>query len=125
MYGWPNGMPRPQQQHVSGLVISRASVLRGATFQLLDGGFELVRGLRRIACLGDDIAAAATSIGGETCDAVFLSCTNLRTLDIIDAVEQAIDKPVLSSNQVLAWHLLTLTQCAFGPQTPGRLFSAR
>ncbi|MGX9354666.1 maleate cis-trans isomerase family protein [Roseobacteraceae bacterium S113] len=55
------------------------------------------------------IADAARDIGQSAeCDGVFLSCTNLRTLGIIEAVEAQIGKPVLSSNQVLAWHLLQL-----------------
>ena len=55
-------------------------------------------------------------------DAVFLSCTNLRTLGIIDAIERKIDKPVLSSNQVLAWHLLRLSDIPARPDAPGRLW---
>ncbi|MCK0149311.1 Asp/Glu racemase [Marivita sp. S6314] len=57
----------------------------------------------------DSVAAAAIEIGRTTsCDAVFLSCTNLRTLRVLRAVEADINKPVLSSNQVLAWHLVRL-----------------
>ena len=41
-------------------------------------------------------------------DAVFVSCTNLRTFNIIATAEAEIGKAVLSSNQVLAWHLLRL-----------------
>ena len=53
-------------------------------------------------------------------DGLFLSCTNLRTLDIIDDLEAELDLPVLSSNQVLAWHMARLSgaTCANGP---GRL----
>lgn len=47
------------------------------------------------------------SAGANTaCDAWFVSCTNLRMADITDAAEQLLGVPVLSSNQVLAWHLL-------------------
>lgn len=55
------------------------------------------------------IAEAARTLGqSAACDAVFLSCTNLRTLDLIAEVEAEIGKPVLSSNLVLAWHLCGL-----------------
>lgn len=55
------------------------------------------------------ILQAAVEMGRKSdCDAVFLSCTNLRTLDVIDSIEQQIGKPVLSSNQVLAWDLCRL-----------------
>lgn len=41
-------------------------------------------------------------------EAVFISCTNLRTFDVIAAIEERIGKPVLTSNQVLAWHMCRL-----------------
>jgi maleate isomerase len=41
-------------------------------------------------------------------DAVFLSCTNLRTLDAAKIIENKLGKPVVSSNSALAWHLQTL-----------------
>jgi maleate isomerase len=69
------------------------------------------------------IASAAIDMAQSTdCDAVFLSCTNLRTLDIIDDVEQATGMPVLSSNQVLGWHLLRYTDCKNPLFAPGRLW---
>lgn len=41
-------------------------------------------------------------------DGVFLSCTNLRTLDILAPLEAELGLPVLSSNQVLVWHMARL-----------------
>ena len=58
----------------------------------------------------------------EGCDAVFLSCTNLRTLDVIPQIEAALDMPVLSSNQVLAWHMLRLAGIDPVRNAPGRLW---
>jgi len=56
---------------------------------------------------GPSIVDAAMVLGAaEACDAVFLSCTNLRTLDVIGSLEERLGKPVLSSNQVLAWHMM-------------------
>lgn len=68
----------------------------------------------------DAIADAALEVAGASdCDAIFLSCTNLRTLDVIARIEAQIGKPVLSSNQVLAWHLgqlagVSIAQDGFG-----------
>ncbi|NRB34344.1 MAG: aspartate/glutamate racemase family protein [Rhodobacteraceae bacterium] len=45
-------------------------------------------------------------------DAVFLSCTNLRTLDVIPSLGRDLDVPVWSSNLVLAWHMLDGTDHA-------------
>jgi len=49
--------------------------------------------------------AAVALADGQDCDGVFLSCTNLRTLDIIPALENRLGIPALSSNQVMAWHM--------------------
>lgn len=55
------------------------------------------------------VMEASIEVGRSSeCEAVFLSCTNLRTLGVIAKVEREIGKPVLSSNQVLAWHLCRL-----------------
>ena len=60
----------------------------------------------------------------NTLDAVFLSCTNLRTLRLIPELEALLGVPVLSSNQVLGWHMAQLA--GHGPVAiPGRLASAR
>jgi len=41
-------------------------------------------------------------------DAVFVSCTSLRTAALIDALETETGRPVIASNQALAWHCLQL-----------------
>jgi maleate isomerase len=56
---------------------------------------------------GKSIQDAAVGLNGDF-EAIFLSCTNLRTLDVLEAITADIGKPVLSSNQVLAWHLRQL-----------------
>ncbi|MEL6573813.1 MAG: Asp/Glu racemase [Pseudomonadota bacterium] len=43
-------------------------------------------------------------------DAVFLSCTNLRTLDAIEQLARDVPFPVLSSNLVLAWQMAKAAQ---------------
>ena len=39
-------------------------------------------------------------------DALFISCTALPVLNIIDKLEKKLNKPVLSSNQALIWNTL-------------------
>ncbi len=56
-------------------------------------------------------------------DGVFLSCTNLRTLDIIAALESELGLPVLSSNQVLAWHMARLSGASLAEVAHCRLFA--
>ena len=54
------------------------------------------------------IRDAALEIDTPEADAVFISCTALRTADVIEEIEAALDKPVVTSNQALAWHALRL-----------------
>ncbi|MEX0371496.1 MAG: Asp/Glu racemase, partial [Tateyamaria sp.] len=65
--------------------------------------------------------AALKCVEQAPCDAVFLSCTNLRTLDVLPRIETATGLPVLSSNLVLAWHMLRLSGRALAPNVPCRL----
>ncbi len=52
------------------------------------------------------IIAAALELGRDpSVDGVFLSCTNLRTYEAIPSIQTELGKPVLSSNQALAWHM--------------------
>lgn len=58
---------------------------------------------------GPSIASAAKQIARQAdCDAIIISCTNLRCLHIIPEVEAAIGIPVISSNQAMAWHMIRL-----------------
>ena len=54
------------------------------------------------------VAATNKVMQGADVQGVFLSCTNLRTLDVIVPLQTALGVPVLSSNLVLAWHMLRL-----------------
>ena len=54
---------------------------------------------------------AAITLGQNTAsEAVFISCTNLRTFNCLDKIAHEINKPVFSSNQSLAWHMKKLSQ---------------
>lgn len=69
------------------------------------------------------ISKAIDTIAGEAdCDAIVISCTNLRCLGIIAETEGRTKVPIISSNQALAWHMLRLS----GVDAPfpgfGRLF---
>jgi maleate isomerase len=67
--------------------------------------------------------AAILEIGkSNRVDAVFVSCTNLRTFGVIDSVEAELGVPVISSNLALIWHLLKLGQVEAKGWGPGRLF---
>lgn len=55
------------------------------------------------------ILKATLAVGQlEACDGVFISCTSLRTANVIQQAEDVLQKPVTASNHALAWHLLRL-----------------
>lgn len=55
------------------------------------------------------IAEAVRSITQQAdCDAVFVSCTSLRTFGVIEDLEAELGVPVVSSNLALLWRLLRL-----------------
>lgn len=86
--------------------------------ETLTFGEEVEARVARIAPVSIKVAARAAAKGAE---AVFLSCTNLRTLDIIDELEAELGIPILSSNQVLAWHMAQATAAPLAKDAPGRL----
>lgn len=70
------------------------------------------------------VAAALETVGREaSVDAVFASCTNLRTLAAIPEAEARLGKPVVSSNLALAWRLRALTGLPPLAEGPGRLLA--
>ena len=78
-----------------------------------DSGFEIVS-LRNLGLCGMDIGAVSSEqvyeLGKQAmtseADGLFISCTAFRTIDILDALEQDLGKPVVSANQATMWHAL-------------------
>lgn len=85
----------------------------------LSFGEETEENVARIA--HKSILTAARALHSQDkMDALFLSCTNLRALDVIDTLEAELNCPVLCSNQVLGWHMARLSGVTC--QGVGRLF---
>lgn len=80
-------------------------------------GFEVVA-MKGMQLDSDDIALVPSkevakyvkSVPLDGADAVFVSCTNFATVDILDKLEQDLDLPVLSANQVTMWEALNLAE---------------
>ncbi|WP_433167945.1 maleate cis-trans isomerase family protein [Kribbella sp. CA-247076] len=94
----------------------------GLTKFLAEAGVEVVStaGLGLIAQIWtvpyEATVELVRSIDTTTAEAVFISCTNLPTYDIIAGLEAMIGKPVLTANQVTMWSALALTgHTAIGP----------
>jgi maleate isomerase len=61
------------------------------------------------------------SVDTPDAEALFISCTNLPTYDVIEPLEQALGKPVLTANQVTMWAALrAMGLQAVGPQGVGQ-----
>ena len=58
----------------------------------------------------------------KRCDAVFISCTNLLTMDQIEPLEANLDRPVVTSNQCSLWAALRHMKVDASAAGPGRLF---
>ena len=57
------------------------------------------------------VEAAVLEVGAHpSVDAVFVSCTSLRVVHLIEDLERRLGKPVTSSNHALAWHSLRLAR---------------
>lgn len=54
------------------------------------------------------ISEFAASVDTTDADALFISCGALRSIDIVDALEQKLGKPVICSNQAMMWDVLRL-----------------
>jgi maleate isomerase len=55
-------------------------------------------------------------------DAYFISCTAVRSLEVIEDLERDLGRPVVTSNQVAAWHALRTMGLQDRPGGFGRLF---
>lgn len=88
------------------------------------GSFEVAEDAVVARMTPQCVLEAALAIGGAAdCEAVFISCTNLPAIDVIAAAEARLGKPVICSNQALAWHMLRLAGDATPRRGLGRLFT--
>ena len=71
-------------------------------------GLRLERDSDMVRVAPDYLAEFAASLDRPDAEAVFISCGALRTLDVVDAVERRLGKPVVCSNQAMIWDTLRL-----------------
>lgn len=90
--------------------------------QSISFGEQVEANVARISATS--IADAAVAVVGEA-NAVFLSCTNLRTLKLIPELEERLGKPVISSNTALFWHMARLAGVSAPMQEGGLLLSSQ
>lgn len=102
--------------------------------EFLEGsGFEVVaieglcerydRDIGRLSL--DRVRALARSVTTDDADAVFLSCTNLPALVLVDELERELDLPVVTSNSATIWETLRLSESPAALPGFGRLLDGR
>jgi maleate isomerase len=86
-----------------------AVYLENAGFEVLSiSGLNLEKDSDMVRVTPDFIARFASSIDRPDADAVFISCGAIRSLDVVDQIEQNLGKPVICSNQAMIWECLRL-----------------
>lgn len=97
-----------------------AEFLESAGVQVVKAGyFNSERDIMHIDY--NAVRAMADLVDHPDAQAIFFSCTNLRTFDVITELEQKLDKPVLSANQVTMWAALKAVDLPL-PDISQRLF---
>ena len=69
------------------------------------------------------VSCADAGWSGEAAEAVFLTGTGLPTLPVLEALEQDLGKPVISSASAMMWHALRLAGVRQPIAGYGRLLS--
>lgn len=86
-----------------------AEYLQAAGFDVLNiCGLNIEKDSEMIRVAPSYICEFAASLDRPDADAIFVSCGALRTLDIIEELEQKIGKHAICSNQAMIWDTLRL-----------------
>jgi maleate isomerase len=64
----------------------------------------------------------ALSLDRPEADAIFISCGGIRTIDILQKIEEEANKPVICSNQAMMWSCLRRINVSLTVKGYGRLF---
>lgn len=96
---------------------------------LEQSGYDVVD-IQGLDVQGTDIGAIspemvyreAGAVDDPAADGIFISCTDYRTIDVIDAIERNLGKPVVTSNQATFWDALRTAGVTPPADGPGMLF---
>jgi maleate isomerase len=97
---------------------------------LEDNGFEVTNikglGIEENLDIGNtqrhSIIELVRKVNDDKAQAIFISCTNLPTINIINYIEQAMKKPVISSNTATLWSMLKTINLDSSWINYGRIF---
>lgn len=67
-------------------------------------------------------SAEVAALPHKNFDALFLSCANIACIGLVDEMEKSLERPVITSNQVVIWETLRLLGWQGALKPPGRIF---
>ncbi|MFT5258992.1 MAG: maleate isomerase [Saprospiraceae bacterium] len=85
----------------------------GANGKTISGftSFKIVDNEQMAKITADSIYHAAVEADRDDADALFISCTAIRAVDVVERIEQALGKPVVTAVQALFWQSLREAGC--------------
>lgn len=96
--------------------------MRDAGFDVLNiTGLNLEKDSEMVRVPPDYLVNFALAVDRPDSDALFISCGALRTLDVVEEIEQRLGKPVVCSNQAMIWDCLRLAGIEDRMEGYGRL----
>lgn len=98
--------------------------LQANGFDVLDiQGMQLEKDSDMIRVSPQFILDYAKRFDRPDADAVFISCGALRSIEVIQQLEQSLGKPVITSNQATAWDTMRMVGVRHQPQGYGQLLA--
>ncbi len=73
--------------------------------------FQIEDNEEMAALTSDAIYRAALIADRPEADALFISCTAIRAVEVIERIEERLNKPVVTANQAMFWHCLRAAGC--------------
>lgn len=108
---------QPVHEREIGYLQAQGVAVVGGSYLGVDTNTEMAR--IPPATIADQVRAAAKGVDADLC---FISCTAIRSAGLIAELETELGMPVITSNQVMAWHALKTLNVSDGVQGFGRLF---
>jgi maleate isomerase len=102
------GVPGAKPSTLAGAVRKALTAVGGGISVLRAHGMGLNYDTEMIKVSPEYLLEYAQAIDHPNADAVLLSCGALRSIDVIDQIEQKIGKPAICSNQAMLWDSLRL-----------------
>ena len=110
----------PVHKREVGYLLDHGMTVAGGSFLGIDTNLEMAR--IPPAAIAAQAREAAQGVDADAC---FISCTAIRSAGLIADLELALGMPVITSNQVMAWHAVTQLAIRQPVTGFGRLFEER